>query len=200
MEILNDFNTSVQKALEEINPDYKKLAGLVVCGTHSPQNVEEILEKIKHAKENNIPTLGICMGMQLMLIAQARRDLSYDNLGLKSKKEKLAHKANSTEIDPNTPHPIIIKMPELRVGIHKTSWMGKTTMESYWHNYKFNEEYSPRLMNIIEYTDGIAVCCREWPGHHPFFVGVQFHPEYQSSREKPHPLLVRFLQVCGKSK
>ena len=73
MIFLNDFNTSVERALEEIEPDYKKLYGLVVCGTHSPTNVDAIIEEIRKARETLKPFLGICAGHQLAAVEYARK-------------------------------------------------------------------------------------------------------------------------------
>src|SRR3990167_2265128 len=72
MEIFNDFNTSVAKALEEIDKDWRSYKGLIVCGTHNQQNVEALIERIRKAREEQTPTLLICAGYQLGFIEYCR--------------------------------------------------------------------------------------------------------------------------------
>lgn len=180
----NDFYTSVYKALKEIDPRFEDYNGLIITGSHSPMHVEDNLKKIRWARENKIPTLGICMGMQLMAIEFARWDAGDEN------------KYNSTEIDPNAEFPIVIKMPELRVGIRPVNWGGQTRMESHWHNYKINREFLSIFREdwVVTETDEVVEVMR-MKGH-PFFCGIQFHPEYQSSKNNPHPLLKEFIKAC----
>lgn len=152
MEILNDYSTSVKKALEEIDSNYLNYKGLVICGTHDPHNTEEMIGLIKIAREEGIPFLGICFGFQLCAIEYAR-----NVLGIKD--------ATSEEFGTGTF--VVKKLPELKVGLHNG--------ESYWNNYEVD---LPDL-KIPE----------------NFFVS-QFHPEYQSSKDKPHPLLVNFINYA----
>lgn len=175
-----DFYTSVIKSLEELDPrweSYKK--GIIIVGSHEPEDIDRKLEIIQHAREDKRPLLGICMGMQLMCIEYARNVLNYQN-------------ANSTEIDANTLYPIITKLPELRVGIR----LVENRFESHWHNYAFNnlyKSYFEKEWNLI-FTENILekIILKD----HPFFVGVQYHPEYQNSEKKPHPLLREFINKC----
>ena len=153
MEILNDFSTSVRKALEEIDPEYEKYDGLVICGTHAPHDTEMMIEKIKEAREKKRPALLICFGHQLCAIEFAR-----NILGIKD--------ATSEEFGEGTF--VVKKRPVMKVGLHEG--------ESWWSNYEVN----------IEFTIP------------PHFIAVPFHPEYQSSKEKPHPLLVSFLEYAKK--
>ena len=139
MEILSDFTTSVKRALGEINPDYEQLDGLVICGSHTPilSDVEGLLEKIRDARENGRPFLGICYGHQLCAIEYAR-----NVLGIK--------KATSEEFGKGTF--VVKKRKEMKVGLHEG--------ESYWSNYEtvidwtnprhfvtasFHPEYQSRL-------------------------------------------------------
>lgn len=157
MVILNDFSTSVRKALYEIDPNYEKLDGLVVCGTHNPHNVPELLDAIKHARENNIPYLGICFGHQLAAIEYALNVLNIKN-------------ATSEEFGEG--YFVVVKRPEgLKVGLHDG--------ETWWNNYEVDEKFE-----------------QEWekPKH---FITCQFHPEYQNSVDNPHPLLVKFIELCN---
>lgn len=178
---VSDFYTSVEKALHEIDENWLNYKGLIVVGSHFPSSVEEKLQKIKEAREQNIPFLGICFGMQLMAIEFARNVLNME-------------KANSEEIDANAD--LIYKLPELRVGIKPVTWSGGQTYESHWHNYAFNQKYHEVFSNYfdISYTENVAEIIKL--RSHPFFTGVQFHPEYQSSKDKPHLLLSQFLEIC----
>lgn len=153
MVVLGDFSTSVSRALSEIDPHWESYEGLVICGTHAPENqdIEHQINEIRDARENHIPFLGICHGHQLCAVEYAR-----NVRGIKD--------ACSQEWGKGTY--VVKKLPQLKVGLHNG--------ESYWHNYE--------------------VCIRfekpEW------FFTAQYHPEYQSSKDKPHPLLVSFLNYA----
>lgn len=112
MKILNDFSTSVHRALSEIDKNYEIYNGLVICGTHNPHNVDEMIEEIRIARENNIPTLLICFGHQIGAIEYAR-----NVLGIKD--------ATSEEFGEGTF--VVKKRPGLKVGLHEG--------ESWWSNY-----------------------------------------------------------------
>jgi CTP synthase len=182
-----DFYTSVMKALKEIDSKFEDYNGLIITGSHSPAHVEDNLKKIKWARENGIPTLGICMGMQLMAIEWVRLETG-------------DVQANSREIDPLTSVPVVLKLPELRVGIRPVQWGGSTRMESHWHNYFVNPEYLNFFRDdwVTSSTDNIIEIMRL--RGHPFFCGIQFHPEYQSSKDNPHPLLKEFIKICKETK
>ncbi len=177
MEILNDFSTSVVKAFDEIDENWRNYQGLVIAGTHSPHDVEMMIDKIKEARENGTPTLGICFGLNLILVEFARNVLRMKE-------------ANTLEVNKNTSYPIFVKLPQLRVGIREVN--GR--QESHWHNYFFNNKYrklfeengwkfifSDDIMEIADY-DKINN-----------YKGCQFHPEYSSSFNNPHPILLNFL-------
>lgn len=157
MEIFGHFQTSVRRALEEIDPQYSKLSGLIICGTHDPSNlpIDEMLDKIRAARELEIPFLGICFGHQLAAIEYAR-----NVLGIKD--------ATSEEF--GVPGTFVVqKRANFKVGLHEG--------ESYWSNYQ--------------------VSLTQWdkPLH---FVTTQYHPEYQSSKNKPHLFLEEFIDLCKK--
>lgn len=178
----NDFYTSVEKALDEINQKWRDLNGLIVLGSHMPLKVDEKIEAIREARENRTPFLGICFGMQLAAIEYARNNQQVKD-------------ATSEELGKGT-H-IVTKLPRLHVGLDRVAGWWGTTEESHWHNYSVNLEYSHLFQDWdISENDDIVEVMRLKP--HPFFVGVQFHPEYQSSKEKPHPLLVDFINACKK--
>lgn len=151
MLVLGDFNTSVQRALSEIDPKWDSYEGLVICGTHSPQDVEHEINEIRDARLNKIPFLGICHGHQLTAVEYAR-----NVMGIKD--------ACSEEWGTGTP--VVKKLPELNVGLKDG--------ESYWNNYEVTIPFK----------------------NPPHFCTAQFHPEYQSSKDNPHPLLVSFLKLC----
>lgn len=113
MQILNDFDTTVRRALTEIDPKWEQYDGLVVCGTHSPHDVEMMIDRIWQARESGLPFLGICFGHQLTAIEYAR-----NVMGIKD--------ATSEEFGTGTF--VVRKLPQINVGLHDG--------ESYWNNYE----------------------------------------------------------------
>ena len=157
MLLLSDFQTSVKRAFSEIDPQWPEYKGLVVCGSHSPENAKKIIQEIEIARVKGIPFLGICWGHQLAAIEYARNVLGIMD-------------ATSEEYGKGTF--IVRKRPELKVGLHEgVSW---------WSNYEVDPEFEAKW---------------EKPEH---FITVAFHPEYQSSKTNPHPILVQFLELCKK--
>src|SRR3990167_9671547 len=175
LEFLGDFKTSPKKALSEIDTNWERYDGLIVCGTHSPKNTEEIIEKIKVARETKRAFLGICMGAQLAAIEYARN--------VKGVKD-----ATSEEFGQGTF--VVTKLSELRVGIRLVTWPnGLETLESHWHNYEIKG--MPGDYSSFSKDDGVL---EMWGLRaHPFYWNVQFHPEYASSLNNPHFLLKDFL-------
>lgn len=156
MLILNDFNTTVEKALDEIDPKWKFYDGLIICGTHTPSMPEKQIELIKQARENGTPFLGICFGHQLAAIEYARNILNIKD-------------ATSEEWSKEGTL-VVKKLDNLKVGLKDG--------ESHWNNYEVSIDwYKPKN-----------------------FITCQFHPEYQSSKDKPHPLLLRFIELCKNAK
>lgn len=154
MEILNDFSTSVHRALGEIDPKYMDYPGLVVCGTHAPHDVGEMIQKIRIARETGIPYLGICFGHQLAAIEYAR-----NVMGIKD--------ATSEEFGEG--YFVVRRRPEPKIG--------EFDGESYWSYYDVDLE--------------------TWKKP-PHFITAPFHPEYGSRIDKPHPLLVEYINLCKK--
>ncbi len=183
------------------------LDGLLVAPGFGHRGVEGKIIAVKYARTQNLPFFGICLGMQMSVIEMAR-----DILGLKE--------AHSTEMNPNTPDPVIDLMEEqknvtakggtMRLGAydcvikegtlaHKI--YGKTTIsERHRHRWEFNNKYLAQF----EATGMVAsgknpesglVEIVELPNH-PFFIGVQYHPELKSTVENPHPLFVNFISSC----
>lgn len=158
MKILNDFNVSVERALSEIDPNFMNLPGTVVCGTHSPHNIESLIEATRLAREKNEAFLGICFGHQIAAIEYAR-----NVLGIKD--------ATSEEFGEGTF--VVVKNVEgLRVGMREG--------ETYWNNY----HVVPWLLEVWKKPSKT--------------ITVQFHPEYQSSKDRPHPILAKFIELCKK--
>ncbi|WP_277586931.1 CTP synthase [Psychrobacillus antarcticus] len=180
--------------------------GILVPGGFGDRGVEGKISATKFARENNVPFLGICLGMQLATVEFARSILELEG-------------AHSTELDPTTPHSIIDLLPEqkdvedlggtLRLGLYPCkltpgskahqAYGEELVYERHRHRYEFNNEYreqfeaagfvfsgtSPdgRLIEIIELPD------------HPFFVASQFHPEFVSRPQRPQPLFRDFIKA-----
>jgi len=164
---------------------------------------------IKFVRENNIPFLGICLGMQMAVIEFCR-----NVLGLKD--------ANSTEMDPKTSNPVIDIMEDqknitdmggtMRLGawdchIEKESiaydvYQSQDIKERHRHRYEFNSDYKEKIEAAGLKTTGYnpetkLVEIVENPSH-PWFVAVQYHPEYKSTVANPHPLFVAFVKASLK--
>lgn len=201
-----------EKVSQETTDELLKDAnGILVAPGFGLRGVEGKIQAVKYARENNIPFLGICLGMQCAVIEFARNVLNLQD-------------AHSTEMLPTTPHPVIDIMEEqksitnmggtMRLGsypceINKNSNVFKAYKkdlidERHRHRYEFNNAYQEEfekagmratgtnpdsnLVEIIEIEN------------HPWFVGVQFHPEYKSTVLNPHPLFVSFVAEAYKFK
>ena len=178
--------------------------GIVVPGGFGPRGVEGMIDTVQYARKHNLPYLGLCLGLQVMVIDWAR-----SVLGLQG--------ANSSELDPDTPHPVIHIMPEqrsvtdlggtMRLGGYPcrpqknsrtlSAYRNDEIEERHRHRFEVNNSYRERLeesgliMGGLS-PDGKLVETAEVKGH-PFMVGVQFHPEFQSRPNRPHPLFRDFI-------
>ncbi|NJB70518.1 CTP synthase [Saonia flava] len=190
----------------------KGLDGILVAPGFGERGIEGKIKAVQYARENKIPFLGICLGMQMAVIESAR-----NVLGLA--------KANSTEMDENSPHPVINLMEEQKTVVNKGGTMrlgawdcelakGSLAQEVYHgatdiserhrHRYEFNNAYKDQLESSGLIASGInketgLVEIVELPSH-PWFIGVQYHPEYKSTVANPHPLFVGFVQAALKHK
>ena len=126
MILLNDFSTSVRKALDEIDPAWPTYEGLIVCGTHSPHDTEDIILAIETARKLHKPILGICAGLQLMAIEYARNVLGIED-------------ATSEEFGKGTF--VVKKLPSLNVGLKDG--------ESYWNNYVVRQDILEKMRNKL---------------------------------------------------
>lgn len=181
-----DFYTTLQKAFDDIDSNWMSYTGLLIAGSHEPTDVERKIELIRQARLTHTPFLGICLGMQLMAIEWARNVKGLEN-------------ANSTEIDRGTRYPVVVKLQERVVGRQPVVWFdGETTLESHWNGYVVNPYYYPYFqdLDVSLGANGIEIMKLK---DHSFFWGVQWHPEYQSSKDKPHHLLVNFIEACKKA-
>jgi CTP synthase len=194
---------------ENVDEKLKDLNGILVAPGFGSRGIEGKISTVKYARENNIPFLGICLGMQCAVIEFARNVLKLEG-------------AHSTEINHKTRYPVIDLMEEqksiidkggtMRLGGYKcvisknskTYEAYKTTeiVERHRHRYEFNNKYFDEFKNNGMIPVGInpesnLVEIMEIPGH-KWFVGVQFHPEYSSTVVNPHPLFVNFVRACIK--
>jgi len=185
--------------------------GLLVPGGFGDRGIEGKIQAVGYVRKHRVPCFGLCLGMQCMAIEFAR-----DVLGLRS--------ANSSEFDPDTPDPVIALLEEQERVVQKGGTMrlgayeavlrpGTISQESYGqdhiverhrHRFEFNPTYRERFeragMQIAGTSlDGKLVEIIELPSH-PWFVGVQFHPEFTSRFLSPHPLFRSFVRACQSSK
>ena len=185
----------------------KNLNGILVAPGFGERGIEGKIEAVKYARENNIPFFGICLGMQMAVI-----EFSRNVLGLKE--------ANSNEMNADTPYPVIDLMEEqksitnyggtMRLGAWdcklaenskiKNIYKKEFISERHRHRYEFNSSYLAQIEKAgmiatgkNPKTDLVEVI--EIPSH-PWFVGVQYHPEYKSTVLNPHPLFVDFVKAC----
>ena len=196
---------------ENVHEYLKEADGILVPGGFGDRGVEGKITTIKYARENKIPFFGICLGMQLAAVEFAR-----NVCGLTG--------AHSSELDPNTPYPIINLLPDqenvvemggtLRLGsypcilvegsqAHKEYGEINIT-ERHRHRYEFNNFYRERLTDKGLVLSGVSPDGRlveivELP-EHPWFVAGQFHPEFKSRPEKAHPLFAGFIKASLENK
>ena len=197
---------------ENVAEKLKGLNGVLVAPGFGNRGIEGKIIAIKYVRENNIPFLGICLGMQCAVIEFARNVLGYKD-------------AHSTEMVSDTKHPVIDIMEEqkkinnlggtMRLGayqckIDKDSRMfefygnEEEIYERHRHRYEFNNDYleefkSNGLIPVGINTKNNLVEIVELKNH-PWFFGVQFHPEYKSTVAKPHPVFVNFVKAAVDNK
>lgn len=195
----------------DINAKLKLFDGILVAPGFGERGIAGKLEAIRYVRENKVPFFGICLGMQCAVV-----EFCKNVLGMKD--------ANSTEVDPNTKNPVIDLMPDqkkitskggtMRLGayacklsknsISYRSYGKSEISERHRHRYEFNNAYLERIENAGLIATGKnpdsglveVVELRD----HPYFLGVQYHPELKSTVENPHPLFVSFIKAALQNK
>ncbi|MBW6514189.1 MAG: CTP synthase [Candidatus Syntrophosphaera sp.] len=185
----------------------KDADGILIPGGFGIRGIEGKIAIAQYARTRNIPFLGICLGMQVAAIEFARHVCHLKD-------------ANSTEFDPNTPHPVIHLMEDqlykelvggsMRLGAYpcgliagslaRKAYASATISERHRHRFEFNNDYREMLaakgLALTGFSlDNLLVEIVELPAH-PFFIGVQFHPEFKSRPYKGHPLFKAFFQAA----
>jgi CTP synthase len=184
------------------------LDGIVVPGGFGPRGIEGKIAAIRHARENGIPFLGLCLGLQCAVIEFARNALGFDD-------------ADSTEFDPTTPHPVIDLMASqtdveekggtMRLGLYPAKLLPGTRVRSLYgdeliyerhrHRWEVNNRYRRELEAAGLRLSGVApddslVEFIEIPDH-PYFVATQAHPEFKSRPDAPHPLFAGLVRAAA---
>ena len=197
-------------------------AGIIVPIGWGPRGVEGKIKAIKFARENKIPYLGLCYGMQLAVVEFARNVLGYRD-------------ANTEECNPDSTHPVIHLIPTQKEKMARRAYGGSMRLgnwechvrentisfasynksqswirdhvvgERHRHRYEFNDEYASQIESKGMILAGRSVVENlveiiELPkSMHPFFLGTQFHPEYKSRPLSPHPLFLSYIKACSGS-
>ena len=190
---------------------FKNIDGILVAPGFGERGIEGKIATVKYARENNIPFFGICLGMQMAVIEFSRTVLNIPD-------------ANSTEMNPKTKNPVIDLMENQKTITDKGgtmrlgSWKcdikegtlahqiyGKTQIEErHRHRYEYNNKFAKELEKAGLISSGVnpdtgLVEIVEIKNH-PFFIGVQYHPEYKSTVANPHPLFVSFIAAMVHNK
>lgn len=179
------FTASLFKALSDIDRNWPKYQGLLLTGSHEPNEVQidKVVELIRQARTENVPTLGLCFGLEMAVVEYARNILNWP-------------KANSEEIDPKAEILVIDKLPGMRAGVRPVL----DRMENHWHQYKVAEKMVPLLAKDFSIIATGDIVEQMKLNGHPFFVLTQYHPEYSSFPWDPHPVLAAFIEACKKQK
>lgn len=203
-----DSETITKENAKEI---FKDMNGIIVPGGFGSRGIQGMLNAIQYARENKVPFLGICLGMQTAMIEFARDVLGYSD-------------ADSTEFNPSSLHPVIALMPEqngvvnlggtMRLGSYPclldptskafTLYGQKDITERHRHRYEVNNDYrevfrSNGLVPVGFSPDNHIVEMVELKDH-PFFVATQAHPEFKSRPDRPHPLFKGFIGAAIENK
>lgn len=191
---------------DNLKEHFDNVDGILVAPGFGDRGTEGKILTCQYARENKIPLLGICLGMQMMVVEFARNVLDYPE-------------AESTEFNSQTKYPVINLMDEQKNVTHKGGTMrlgnwecelkedtlirdiykSDTIQERHRHRYEFNNEYYEQFNNSNFTTSGVnpdtgLVEIVELQ-QHPFYIGVQYHPEYKSTVAEPHPLFKAFLKA-----
>ena len=194
------------ESIDDLNEVFKDVKGIIVPGGFGSRGIEGKIKAIKYARENNIPFLGLCLGMQLSLIEIARDLLGYQG-------------ANSTEFDSETNYKIIDYLPNqykgirlggtMRLGEYDCEILENTKafdlyqehliQERHRHRYEFNNIYKEDFERVGVTFSGVnpqtKLCEIIELKDHPFFIACQFHPEFKSRPLNAHPLFKGFIEA-----
>ena len=203
LEMIHSEKLNAENAMDLLG----ELDGILIAPGFGNRGIEGKIEAIRFARENDIPCLGICLGMQCMVIEFGRNVLGFAD-------------ANSTEFDMNTRHNVIDMMEEQKTILNMGGTMrlgaypchlepdslaykvyGKDTIkERHRHRYEFNNDYREQYeqagikcsginpdSNLVEIVE---IPAKKW------FIGTQFHPEYSSTVVNPHPLFIQFIKAA----
>jgi CTP synthase len=189
-----------------------ELDGIIVPGGFGSRGVEGMILAADYARRKKIPYFGLCLGVQILTISYARNVLGLEG-------------ANSTEMDANTPHPVIATMVDqvekiknknyggsMRLGAYDCiltkntvafgAYKNSEISERHRHRYEVNPKYVEQLEKAgLVFSgrspDGVLMEIAELPkNRHPFYLGTQFHPEFKSRPLAPHPLFTAFVKAC----
>ena len=205
------FVNSEKITRENVAEKLEGLDGVVICPGFGQRGIEGKVIAAHYTRTHNIPTFGICLGMQMMVVEFARNVLGYDD-------------ANSREIDETTEHNVIDIMEEqknitnmggtMRLGAYECilkqgsrvfdMYKESIIQERHRHRYEFNNEFQQEyeragMKCVGRNPESNLVEIVEIPGL-KWYVGTQFHPEYQSTVLKPHPLFVDFVKTAIENK
>ena len=204
-----DFIQSENLETEDAESLLRHVSGIVVPGGFGPRGTEGMIKAATYARENKVPYLGLCLGMQVMVIEHARKVLGLDD-------------ANSSEFDTRSNNHVIHLMDDqkdvdsmggtMRLGNYPCTIIPNSmasaaygtgqVLERHRHRFEFNNSYREALQETGLYASGLSpdgklVEIVEQIDH-PFMVGVQFHPEFRSRPLKPHPLFSEFISAASK--
>ena len=201
------FINSEQITRDNVAEQLQGMAGIIICPGFGQRGIEGKIIAAEYTRTHDIPTFGICLGMQMMVIEFARNVLGYAD-------------ANSSEMDPATPHNVIDMMEEqknitekggtMRLGAYECAlragsrayeaYRQSTVMERHRHRYEFNNayltEYEAHGMQCVginpaaQLVEVVEIPNLRW------YIGTQFHPEYSSTVLHPHPLFMSFIKAC----
>ncbi|MBK7407244.1 MAG: CTP synthase [Saprospirales bacterium] len=211
VEVVPIHSEQLETDFEAVEKRIKGLDGILVAPGFGERGIEGKIQAIRYVRENKIPFFGICLGMQTAVVEFARNVMGLEE-------------ASSTEVTPKTPHPVIDMMPDqkkiktkggtMRLGAYDCEIKRQTLAaraykhvkisERHRHRYEFNNAYLEQMEKNGLVASGLnpesgLVEIVELKGH-PWFLGVQFHPELKSTVENPHPLFVSFVQACMENK
>lgn len=196
-----------ENSAESVVQQLEGMDAIIIAGGFGGRGIEGKVAAVKYARENNIPFLGLCLGLQMSVVEVARHLCDLEG-------------ANSEEVDPQTKHPVIHLLPEqkdvedkgatMRLGLYPCRVKDGTLAfklykedliyERHRHRYEVNNAYRPKLERAGLICSGVSPDYRLVEivelKNHPFFIATQFHPEFKSRPNKAHPLFVGVIRAA----